>query len=121
MAVTFSWDNQNFEVNNPEFGDSDTLEFTRIARQSRSGDTIIYRDDEWPIIRSFGMTFLILKESDANQFRRLLRDTLGRVLAYTHIDTETYDAVILNPDTAIKQNGPSLYEVALKLEVTPQP
>jgi hypothetical protein len=118
MAVTFQWDNQVLQIDQPEFGDSDTLEFTRIARQSRSGDTIIVRDTDWPTIHTLGLTFLVLKESETDMFRRMIRETLGKLLQYTHTDTETYNALILNPDTAIKQTGRFRYEVALKLEVT---
>lgn len=116
--VTFEWDNQTFEVNEPEFGDSNIIEYTRIARQSRGNDTIIVRDAQWPEIETFGMTFIITSQDEADRFRRLIRETLGRFLDYTHIDGLTYGALILNPDTAIKQTGRFRYEVSLKLEVT---
>jgi len=118
MSVEFTWGSQTFTVNNPEFGNKDSLEFTRIARTSRGNDDIIVRDPDWPEIEKFSLTFVILKEQEADRFRQMLRETLGAYVQYTHIDSETYDAIILNPDTAISQTGRSFWSVSLDLEVT---
>lgn len=118
MPVTFAWGNNTFEINNPEFGNTNTLEFTRIARQSRGNDNLIARDNEWPEIERFTLTFDVRKQAEADKFRQMVRDTLGDYLQYTHTDGETYDALILNPDTAIAQSGRFAHVIALNLEVT---
>lgn len=126
--VTLTYKDTTLEFRNPLFGNSSTLEFTRISRDSLGGDTIVFRENNWPIVEKLNLTFEILRcinyktneiKENIDGAREFLKKTLGQEVTYVDHDGKIWKVLILNPNTAIKQVRLSTYVLALELEAEP--
>lgn len=110
----------DFTVRNPVFGNTDTLEFSRVSRKSLGGDSIVYRDPTWPKAEVLSHTFdLPPCDIARDNLRQLIFDCLGDYFIYTDFCGNSWKAILKNPDTAITQNGISTFTVQMEMEVIP--
>lgn len=116
--VTFAFQNFSFGVHQPDFGNKETLEFSRINRRSRAGDLIIYRDSKWPDSRKLSLTFSWLTEDEKNKFKDLLKMSLGKTITYTDHFGDIWSCFVLNPQTDIAQTGRCQWQLTLELQGT---
>lgn len=110
----------DFEVRNPVFGNTDSLEFSRISRKSLGGDSIIYRDPSWPKAEVLSQTFdLPPCDIARDNLRQLIADALGDYFIYTDFCGFIWKAILKNPDSAIMQNSINTFTVTMEMEVIP--
>lgn len=121
--VTLNSDGFILNIENPQFGNSDSLEFTRIFRPTLGGDTVVFRDNAWPKIEKLKINFEILSRCNGlarvERLKNFLKRTLGKEFLYTDQDGKNWTALITNPNTPIAQSTLYSCKVALELEVVP--
>ncbi len=104
------------ELRNPQLGNTDTLDYTRLSRQTTGGDTIIFRDPEWPKIETLKITFDLCDPVLVERIKWFIRLTLGKQFTYIDYLGDSWSALITNPNTAVKQAGINSHVVELELE-----
>lgn len=121
--VTFNHEGFVLTMDNPQLGNIDSLEFTRIQRPTLGGDTILYRDTAWPKIEKLVLNFEILSRCNGfarvERLKNFIKRTLGKEFTYTDQDERDWTALITNPNTAISQPTRYSCRVTLELEVVP--
>jgi hypothetical protein len=103
--VVFSYGVLSVTLPAPEFGDTDSIEQSRINRRSRGLDLIIYRDSIWSRRDIFRWTFSGLSESEAFAFQNFINQTVGLLVDITDFYGRSWQGTILNPDLTIEHAG----------------
>lgn len=114
--VSFTFGSYSFSVHQPDFNNSESLEFSRVKRTSRAGDLIIFRDNKWPQSQILKLTFSWLKESEKEKFRTLVQISLGQLITYVDHFGQTWSCIITNPQTDIIQTGRKQWQVHMELQ-----
>lgn len=117
--VTLTFGTMTLTMRNPEMGNTDSLEFTRISRSTTGGDNILYRDPQWPKIEKLNVTFDHCGPTEMEALKVLLKIALGKQITYVDQDGLTWSVLVLNPNTSIKQPRKNGYVVQLELEAEP--
>ena len=103
----------------PNFGDRDRNQYSRINRESRGGSLRIYRDPQWPKVRTLVMDFSGIKDTEISDILTFLEDTLGQQIAFRDWNSRVWYGLIVNPDTAITRTGKAnRNDVSIEMEVT---
>lgn len=87
----------------PEFGDESRIEHHRIARETRAGDKIIYKDPIWPVGETLQLSFQDLSQTQASQLLQFVEDTLGQTVLLTDHFGIVWSGIIINPDLDVEQ------------------
>lgn len=95
------------ELPSPEFNNRDTIRIERITRETRGKTLKTFRYDMWPIIRRLSLSFLGVPPSDAEAMKDLLLASVGMEVGYLDYESRQWKGLILNPDTAISEEGPN--------------
>ncbi len=104
-------------LRNPSLGNSDKLQQTRISRQTRGGDLMLFRDPLWPKSETFSYKVQLLKQQDVYNLLNFLDITLGLSIKLLDWQGAIWDVLITNPATAIAQKGRFVWEAQLEFEV----
>lgn len=103
----------------PNFGDRDRNQYNRVNRESRGGSLRVYRDPQWPKIRTLVMDFSGVKDSEVSDILTFLEDTLGQQIGFRDWNSRVWYGLITNPDAAITRTGrANRNDIALEMEVT---
>lgn len=109
----------DFQCRNPNMGNTNTLEFSRINRKTLGGDNIIFSDPQWPVNEVVNQTFdLPLCDSNIALLRKLIIDSVADYFTYTDFCGNEYNALIRNPSTAITQPSKNSQTITLELEIS---
>lgn len=101
----------------PNFGDRDQTSYNRINRESRGGTLQIFRDPTWPKQQTLLMDFSALKDSIVPDILTFLETTLGQKISFRDWNGRLWTGVIINPDTAIVDQGVDRNDLALEIAV----
>ncbi len=99
----------------PDFGNTDEIGQTRIQRQTRGGDFIVWRAPYWPTAEEFSLTFSYLNEDTVSRLQAVIQEAVGQL--YTYVDHEgvSWQVVITTPE--LKVTNPGYPQVTFKLMV----
>lgn len=103
----------------PDFGDTNSLSFNRINRETRGGDIIIinpYGVDGRQLIR---YTWTTMWETDAIKLKAIIANSLGRRISLLDYNSVSQFVIIMNPNTEIAQTGPQTWSASLDMAVVP--
>lgn len=114
--ISLIYGSMTVQLRNPQMGNTDSLEFTRLSRKTTGGDQIIYRDPNWPAIERLVFTVDTFNESEMAALKTFLKVSLGKQITYIDFEGVFWTAIIANPNTAIKQATINSYIVQLELE-----
>lgn len=103
-------------LNNPEFGNTDTLSFNRVKRQSRGGTLLVFADPTWPKHQRLRMQIENLKIDSRNQLQIFLESSLGQEILLDDWENRTWRGIIVNPDAEFTQTGKNRYSITLEFE-----
>jgi hypothetical protein len=115
--ITFAYQSLNLQLKNPQLGNKNLLNFTRLSRSTSGGDLIVFRDDEWPSIETMTLSFDFCDEALTTKIKEFIKATLGKQFTYTDFNNVSWNTLITNPNTAITQTGINTYTISLELEV----
>lgn len=81
----------------PLFGNREELQITRIQRSTRGGNLKIFRDAQWPTIRTFRYKFEGLSDTQINDVFTFFGQTLGKEITLTDYEGRVWTGFIVNP------------------------
>lgn len=90
----------------PEFGNTDSIELSRIQRNSRAGDLIIWRHPSWPKAEKWKYSFQNLSERQSKDFLAFIDATLGQEITLTDHEGVSWSGIIVTPEAPVSQEGP---------------
>jgi hypothetical protein len=96
---------ETLTIDNPDFGDSDTVNYKRINRDIRGYTHIIQGISGWLPRKTKKMVFTYLKESEANNIVAFWRRNAGRPVTLTDMYGTTYNVILQNPEFEVAQVG----------------
>lgn len=99
----------------PEFGNTESYGQTRIMRETRGGELIVFRDSIWPDETDLVMKFSYLTQNQVRMLKVFALANLGQRVSFTDFEGNSQFAVITNPEVVITQSGRSNYTVELKV------
>lgn len=89
----------------PDFEDTDELHFTKVQRNTRNNDLIVYKDYIWPTYNIFNLHFSYLLQKDIYNLLTFLQSTLGQDVIYNDFEGRSWLGLITNPIGEIIQPG----------------
>lgn len=89
----------------PLFGNTDSIEISRIQRNSRAGDLIIWAHPNWPKTEKLKFNFVNLSNTQAKAFLAFLDATLGQDITLTDHEGNDWTGFIITPESPITQSG----------------
>jgi hypothetical protein len=89
----------------PAFGDTDSNEQTRINRETRNGDLIIFHDPQWPVIEKLTYKLPYLSQIQCKQYLSFIHTSLGQNVTLIDHNNIGWVGIIVNPDAAVTQTG----------------
>lgn len=102
-TLTLQYGMTTLVLRNPEFNDSYLQGFVRIQRETRGGSLKILRDPNWP--KTTQLRYSIRNLPDADEILDFLQASLGQLITLTDHYNREWSGVILNPQTAVTDNG----------------
>lgn len=92
------------ELKNPEFGNDDSITWTRIDRQTLGGDRIIYSDPAWANFEAFRLTVRNIDEqchATIDDIVNFLNVSLGEEIGLLDWENRQWKGIISAPDSDI--------------------
>lgn len=112
--VVFKYGSTELTFRHYEFGNTESLEFTRVNRRTRGGDLLI-----GPITaqtETLNFTFNLCTQAQCDRLQKFFRDTLGREIEFKDHEGVWWDGVIMNPDTQKVQVGRNVFTISVQFE-----
>lgn len=103
MSTTLQYLNQTVVLRDPDFGNVDRLEQSRINRQTRGGDLEIFRDPNWPTDEIQDYKFSFLTQVQINQLLAFFDFSLGQIITLIDHENFTWSGVIITPNGEVSQ------------------
>ena len=88
-------------LENPDFGNTDTLSFTRIDRNTRGGDRKIFSDPKWASWERLEGIVTDLCEVDADTIIAFLQASLGKEIGLLDWEGRTWSGIVVAPETEV--------------------
>jgi hypothetical protein len=88
-------------LKNPEFQNTDDLQFTRIDRKTRGGDRKLYSDQDWGTVQTLRLRVEKLCAVDADMVIDFLNISNGLEVSLFDWEGRQWDGLILNSDTDV--------------------
>ncbi len=106
-------------MRNPEFGDRNTLTFTRINQTTRGGTLTVFADPDWPKFQTLSVQVKALSDLAAAAVLQFLEDSLGQEIGLLDWEGRQWRGIITNPDTAVSYGIDCGHSVAIEFEGNP--
>lgn len=112
--LSLTYDGDTLVLRNPAFGNNEQHSFSRINRTTRGGTLIIFANPIWPNLKT--LKFSMSGLADSEEILDFLEASLGQVVTLLDHENRTWEGIILNPTTAITQQGTCDYRFDLEFE-----
>lgn len=115
--LTMTYQSLSIELPTPEFGNKITYAQSRVQRQTRGGDMVIYYDNrsgasclgewgtKWPTTEILEFDFSYLDDENSQLLLAFMLSTIGRRITLVDYVGMTWLGFIINPETEIMQAG----------------
>ena len=103
-------------LTNPNFGNTEGFQFSRINRESRGGSLLIFRDPTWPERIVLSITVDFLKEAQKASLLQFFEDSLGTEIGLLDNENRQWKGIVINPDAEVTQVGKDNYSVTFEFE-----
>ena len=115
MSMVFSQDANTLTLPNPELGDSLRLDTNAVIRQNRHNEAIVYKDSDWPIIRTRVFEFKTLTLDEVQALQSFLDGTIGYQTTLVDYEDDTWLGylVVSDPEFITMRDNCS-YDVRLE-------
>jgi hypothetical protein len=88
-------------LKNPEFGNADTLSFTKIDRTTRGGERKIYSDTKWASSQAFQLQVRNVCDPNIDEILAFLNASLGKEIGLLDWEGRTWKGIIVAPETEV--------------------
>ena len=93
-------------LKNPDFGNTDILDFAKIDRKTRGGDRKIFSDLDWGQTQSFSLTVTNLcTTTTLDQIITFLNTSLGEEIGLTDWEGRVWKGIIVAPESDVASNA----------------
>lgn len=92
-------------LRNPDFGNSERLEFNRVQRETRGGTLVLFADRKWPKQQVLSLDISALSETQAQDFLDFIAESLGKEIGLLDYENRQWKGIIVNPDAALTDGG----------------
>lgn len=106
----------NVVLRAPELDNRDRNAYTRVIRETRGGTMHLYRDPNWPKVRTIVMTFIGLSKQNIDDIQSLFQNTLGQEVGITDWEGRQWAGVIVNPEEPATENSKGNWSISFSLE-----
>lgn len=103
-------------LRNPEFRNTDTLNFNRINRVTRGGTLIVFADPDWPKTQTLRMECQYLKKEQADNLLDFFKDSLGKEIGLLDHENRQWRGIVMTPDAEISHVSRSNRSVSFDFE-----
>jgi hypothetical protein len=100
----------------PELDNRDRNAYSRISRETRGGELVVYADPTWPKVRTLAITMIGLLESQVDELHTFLQNTIGQNIGLTDWEGRRWQGFITNPNEVATQDGKARWTVSLEFE-----
>jgi hypothetical protein len=100
----------------PELDNRDRNAYTRVNRETRGGELIVYADPIWPKVRTMAVTITGITEVEVDALQTFLQDTVGQLIGITDWEGRLWQGFIVNPNEVATQDGKGRWTVSLEFE-----
>lgn len=114
LTFPFNTPTTTLVLRNPNFGNTEAFEFSRINRESRGGTLLIFRDSKWPKQEILNVTIDALKEQQKQDLIDFANQSLGKEIGLLDNENRQWKGVIINPDIDITHLGQDNYSVSFQ-------
>lgn len=112
--IVFKFGSRELNYRHYEFGNKQTVEFTRTNVRSKGGDLII--GPTKLEVETLNFSFLLLKEKECNDLQAFFRDTLGKEIEFRDHESQWWTGIVMNPDTQKVQTGRHTFTLSVTFE-----
>ena len=102
-------------LKNPELGNSDSLTFTVIDRETRGGDRIVYSDSKWAKAEVHAIELVNVCSPTFDNLLAFLNASLGKEIGFLDWENRQWRGIILAPNTVIQRTRDG-YNVRLQFQ-----
>jgi hypothetical protein len=88
-------------LKNPEFLNTDELQFTRIDRRTRGGDRKLFSDQDWGTVQTLRLRVEKLCDKDADEIISFLNQSNGREVTLFDWEGRQWPGLIINSSTEV--------------------
>lgn len=106
----------NIALRAPELDNRDRNAYTRVIRETRGGTMHLYRDPNWPKVRTIVMTFIGLSKQNIDDIQSLFQSTLGQEIGMTDWEGRQWAGVVTNPEEPATENSKGNWSISFSLE-----
>jgi hypothetical protein len=100
----------------PEWGDIHSNKHSRINRETRGGELIVFNDPEWPTVKRLRITITGLTTSDIDDLQDFMSTYLGQVIGLTDWEGHEWEGIIEKPNDAMTHDGKDKWTIHLTFE-----
>ncbi len=84
------------QLRSPNFSNTWTTDTNTKIHRSLDGDLLTPRDPNWPVLRSWRMTFSALTTAQRNGLMTFCQQTSGQLINFTDFEGTTWQGIIRN-------------------------
>lgn len=114
--ITLTLGNNSIKISAPEIGDSYKLEDTRIFRNTRNGDLLLYSDPIWPKIQTFNYRFSFLTITEIQLLKSFIKKTIGSTITLLDYENNNWQVIITTTELEYEQTGKNNYTTNIELQ-----
>ncbi len=105
-------------IDAPNFNNRETIRISRISRETRGKTFKVFRyNGIWPVVDRLAIAIERIDPVAVANLKALLKASVGQLIGFKDHESRQWQGVILNPDSAISQEGPGCqYTVSLTFE-----
>lgn len=112
--MTFTFGASSIVLPQPSFSDTESLNISRVARETRGKKQIIFRDPIWPSSRMMTWRFEDLTQVLYDDLLTFLQESIGYEITVLDYRGRNLSGVITNPQTEASEH--SGYTIELDFE-----
>lgn len=116
-AVTLTYGTNTITLRPPEFDNVQSISLDRIARKTRNGDLIIFRDPNWVKNEVFKYSFVYLTQRQVYDLLNFIQLSLGQNVTLVDYEGRIFVGTIINPAAVMAQPGVDNFTVDIEFQV----
>lgn len=106
-------------LKNPDLGDTDSLNFTRINRVTLGNQLVVYSDGIWPTFERLKLPFSYLSQTDAYNLKRFVHQWFGINCYYLDYENRYWFGFFTSPEISLEEADKLNFKVSIDFEGWP--
>lgn len=116
LSYPFGAPSTEVTLRNPQFGNTNRLNFMRIKTTTRGGTLLVFADPQWPKEQTFSLQIAGLSKTQVDDLQTFLKLTLGKEIGLVDHESRRWKGFITTPNMDVTQIGRHAYSVNFEFE-----